>query len=129
MLAKPVRPELLLKLVAKFLGIRARRNYRATFEARLHGTAETLPFSGMTRNISSSGMLCETSARLNPDDLLLDLYFALDSNEILTSGRVIWSAAGQDELQRYGVQFMDLAPELREKIEGFVLEQTAAGSC
>ena len=109
--------------------IRDRRDYRAAFEARLHGTAETLAFSGMTRNISASGMLCETRTALNPDDLLNDLNFSLDSNEILTNGRVVWSAAGQDDLQHYGVQFMDLAPELRERIERFVAPRTAAETC
>ena len=117
---KPVRPELLLKLVGKYLGIRARRDYRAAFNARVEGTRESLVFSGMTRNISASGILCEATMQLNQNDLLKNLLFVIESDQIVADGIVIWSANLSDGNYAYGVQFLDLAPEMRERIELFV---------
>ena len=117
---KPIRPEQLLKLVGKFLGIRARRDYRAVFNARVEGSRESLVFSGMTRNISASGMLCETTTLLDQGDLLTNLLFSVDGTQIVADGTVVWSASVEFGKRSYGVQFIDLAPELREQIEQFV---------
>ena len=117
---KPIHPELLLNQVGKFLGIQARREYRAAFNARVEGTRENLVFSGMTRNISASGMLCETTTHLNQDDLLTSLLFAVASSQIVTDGRVVWSASMPDDKYSYGVRFINLAPDMRNKIEQFV---------
>jgi len=117
---KPVRPDQLLKLVEKFLGIRARRDYRAAFHARVEGTRESLMFSGMTRNISASGMLCESDLLVDTGDLLSNLLFSIDKNQIVADGKVVWCLSLPDGKYSYGVQFLDLAPELREKIEQFV---------
>jgi len=117
---KPVRPEQLLKLVEKFLGIRARREYRAALHARVEGTRGSLEFSGVTRNISASGMLCESDLPLNKGDLLRNLSFIIDAGRIDTDGKVVWYAVLPDEKYGYGVQFIGLASELREKIEQFV---------
>jgi len=65
---KPVRPELLLEKVGKFLQVAARRDYRAVFNAKVEGMRQSLPFTGVTRNISVSGVLCETAMSLNQDD-------------------------------------------------------------
>jgi CheY-like chemotaxis protein len=117
---KPVRPESLLNLVGKFLGIHARREYRAVFNAKLAGSRERLEFSGMTRNISATGMLCETATVLNQNDLLSNLLFPLGSDQIVANGKVIWCGSLPDGKYSYGVQFIDLDPELRDKIVNFV---------
>lgn len=117
---KPVRPELLLKLVGKFLGIRARREYRAVFKARVEATWGSLAFSGMTRNISASGLLCETGVLLNKDDHLTNLLFDLAGYPIVASGQVIWTGSLPGGTNCYGVEFTGLAPELRERIDQFV---------
>jgi CheY-like chemotaxis protein len=117
---KPVRPDLLLKLVAKFLGTQARREYRAVFNARLEGTRERKMFSGMTRNISTSGLLCETSTLLNQEDLLSNLLFELNSNQIVADGKVVWTARMPEGKFSCGVRFIELAPEHQQVIERFV---------
>jgi CheY-like chemotaxis protein len=117
---KPVRPETLLRLVGKFLGIRARRDYRVALNARIEGARENQLFSGVTRNISVSGILCESSMQLKQNDLLSQLLFAVDSSQIAADGKVIWTSDALDGQYSYGVRFLDLAPELHEKIERFV---------
>jgi CheY-like chemotaxis protein len=117
---KPIRPDLLLKLVGRFLGIQARRDYRAPLNARVEGTRENRLFSGMTRNISASGILCESVMPLNANDLLSSLLFRVDSSEIVADGKVIWVASLPDGIYNYGVRFINLAQDHREKIEHFV---------
>ena len=117
---KPVRPEQLLGLVGKFLGIQARRDHRAALNASIAGTRGNQMFSGMTRNVSASGILCQSATLLKQDDQLRDLLFAIDASEIAADGKVVWTAGMPDGQYSYGVQFLNLAPELQEKIELFV---------
>ena len=119
-LTRPVRPQALLDQVSKFLNISARRDYRAAFDATVHGTTESMPFSGMTRNISVSGLLCETSMLLNQDDLITDLLLTIKSHKIIAEGKVVWSETRPEGIASYGVQFTNLAPESREIVENFV---------
>jgi CheY-like chemotaxis protein len=117
---KPVRPEMLLEQVGIFLSIPIRRDFRAPFNARVHGMRGTLSFSGVTRNISVSGVLCETEMRLNHDDLITNLFLTIESHRIIADGKVIWSETGPDGMYHYGVKFTMIPPECREKIEQFV---------
>jgi len=117
---KPVRPDLLLKQIGRFLDIPTRREYRASFNAKVIGRRGSLPFTGMTRNISVSGILCETEAYLSQDDLISNLMLAIDTHQIDADGKVVWSQSQPDGMYNYGVQFTRLAPACRERIENFV---------
>jgi CheY-like chemotaxis protein len=117
---RPVRPELLLEQVGRFLKIPARRDYRVVFNARVVGTRGDLPFSGMTRNISASGLFCETSTLLAEDDLITNLLIPIESFQIVADGIVVRSESRPDGMYNYGVHFTNLAPESRDKIERFV---------
>lgn len=123
---KPVRPEELLKLVGKFLEIRARREYRAVFNARVEATWGTLSFTGMTRNISASGLLCETSVLLRKNDPLSNVLFDLSGYPIVAEGTVVWSGSIPGGTNIYGVEFTSLAAERRERIEQFVAAAAAS---
>ncbi|OGU10320.1 MAG: hypothetical protein A2075_21020 [Geobacteraceae bacterium GWC2_58_44] len=117
---RPVRPELLLKQIGRFLDIPTRRDYRAIFKACVNGTRGSLSFSGMTRNISVSGILCETATILSQNDLISNLLLAIDTDQIVADGKVVWSESQPGGVYNYGVQFTSLAPGCRERIEHFV---------
>jgi CheY-like chemotaxis protein len=119
-LTRPVRPELLLEQVGKYLKIPTRRNYRATFNAKVEGTRERLQFSGMTRNISITGLLCETDMQLVQDDLITNLLLAIDSHQIVADGKVVRTEIAADGTYKYGVQFTNLSPESRDRINEYV---------
>jgi CheY-like chemotaxis protein len=119
-LTKPVHPERLLETVARFLRMPTRRDYRVIFSAKLQGMRETLSFSGMTHNISASGMLCETAACLTDNDVITNLSLAIDSQPVEASGRVVRSEPRADGMYNYGVEFTSMPPESREAIERFV---------
>ncbi|GFO69620.1 hypothetical protein GMLC_31990 [Geomonas limicola] len=120
-LTKPVRPEELLKLVGKFLEIRARREYRAVFNARVDATWGSLSFSGVTRNISASGLLCETSVLLRKDDQLSNVLFDLAGFPITAEAVVVWSGSLPAGTHVYGVKFSAMAAEQRERIDQYVV--------
>lgn len=122
-LTKPVNPELLLEQVAKFLKIQARRDPRATVKAKLNGTRATSPFLGVTRNISASGFLCETSTPLNQAEIITNLLVAIDSHRVVTTGKVVRSESTPDGMYNCGVEFTRLASDSREKIESLVHPQ------
>lgn len=117
---RPVHPEQLLKQIGRFLDIPTRRDYRAIFNASVRGTSDSKVFSGMTRNISVSGIMCETATQLQLDDLISNLFLAIDSHPIIADGRVVWTESMPDGTNHYGVQFTELATGCREKIEQFV---------
>lgn len=117
---KPVRPELLLEQVSRFLAIPTRRKYRASFNASVKGTRGTLLFSGVTRNISVSGLLCESSLHLNQEDEITNLLLDIESQPIVANGKVVWTESQPDGMYNYGVHFTNIAPECRDRIEQFV---------
>lgn len=123
-LIKPVHPERLLEQVGKFLRIPTRRDYRASFTAQVAGTRETVTFTGMTHNISASGILCETDAFLDQDDVITNLFVALEPDPILADGRVVRAEARTDGLYNYGVQFTSIPQESRDKIQKLVANPT-----
>lgn len=125
-LIKPVRPELLLDQVARFLLMPGRRDYRAVFKARVNGTRGSLSFCGTTRNISVSGILCETATPLFPNDLVNNLLIAFDSQQIVADGKVVRSESLPDGSYNCGVQFTDLAPGSRQRIENLLRSELRA---
>jgi DNA-binding response OmpR family regulator len=119
-LTKPVHPERLLESVGRFLRIPTRRDYRAKLSGKVHGTRETLSFSGMTHNISVSGLLCETDACLKNADRISNLLVAIDSQQIVADGIVVRSESGTAGMYNYGVQFTSIPQDSRDTIERFV---------
>lgn len=117
---RPVRPELLLKQIARFLAIPTRRNFRAPFNAIISGTTADVPFSGMTRNISVSGLLVEAPVRLNPDDMITNMLLAINSHEIVADGKIVWAEDRADGKHNYGLQFTRLSSGSTEAIESYV---------
>jgi CheY-like chemotaxis protein len=119
-LIKPVRPELLLDQVSRFLKIHGRRDYRGSLKTKINGVKDSLPFTGMTHNISVSGMLCQTATPLLPNDLVNNLLIPLDFHAIIADGKVVRSESRADGSYDCGVQFTNLGPGSRQRIESFL---------
>lgn len=117
---RPVRPDTLLKEVGQFLAIPTRREHRATFRARIDGMRGTLCFTGMTRNISITGILCETATALSQGDIITNLSVEIEGETIDADGRIVWSDQQPDGMFHYGVQFTRLSESSREAIRHFV---------
>lgn len=81
--------------------------------------------SGRSVNLSQSGIFVRTAEPLTLNRLLA-LRFRLPGlvEEFQVRGKVVWSNpwSGQSYPQGMGIQFLDLPPELTERISGFVAE-------
>jgi CheY-like chemotaxis protein len=115
-LLKPVRPNLLLKEVGKLLNVPTRGDHRAI----VHGTVQSREFSGISCDISVSGILCKTDMPLSPDEMITNMSFIINSHEIITDGKVVRSMSMPDGMYNHVVKFIGLAPEHSEEIEKYV---------
>ena len=115
-ICKPVQPGLLLQEVAKLIAIPTRIDHRAN----VHGIVRCKWFSGISQNISVSGILCETNVEIDPDELITSMSVSISSREIVTDAKVIRSVKLPNGLYNYGVQFIGLSPEHRKEIEALV---------
>jgi CheY-like chemotaxis protein len=115
-ICKPVQPGLLLQEVGKLIAIPTRLDHRA----RIHGIVRSKWFSGISRNISVSGILFQTDKVLDPEAIITSMSFFIRSREIISDGKVVRSMSIPGGLYDYGVQFIGLAPEYRKEIETFV---------
>lgn len=122
LLIKPVRPDILLQEVARLLSVPTRLDHRAI----VHGMVQSREFSGISRDISVSGILCETDTPLNPDELITNMSFIINSHEIVTDAKVVRSMSMPDGMYNYGVRFIGLKPEHTEEIEKFVATNSNA---
>jgi CheY-like chemotaxis protein/uncharacterized protein YodC (DUF2158 family) len=118
-ICKPVQPELLLHEIRKLIAIPKRLDHRAS----IHGRVRCKWFSGISRNISVSGVLCETVMAIDPDELITDLSVSIGSREIVADGKVVRTVCLPDGQYNYGVQFIGLASDYRKVIETFISEK------
>jgi CheY-like chemotaxis protein/uncharacterized protein YodC (DUF2158 family) len=115
-ICKPVQPELLLQEVRKLIAIPKRLDHRAS----IHGIVRCKWFTGISRNISVSGVLCETGIAIDPDELITSMSVSIGSREIVADGKVVRRVSLPDGHYNYGVQFIGLASEYRKVMETFI---------
>lgn len=116
---RPVNALLLRETVKRLLSIPPRRDHRAFFRANVHGTREASSFTGISRNISASGILIESDRLLCENDLIKGMFVVSGSRLVVAEGRVVRSVR-QDGKYQYGVRFSNLEPEHRRAIEKYV---------
>ena len=121
-ICKPLQPGLLLQEVGKMISIPTRTDHRAS----VHGVVRCKLFSGISRNISVSGVLCETDVEIDPEEIIIDLSVSINSREIVADGKVARSVKLPNGLYNYGVQFIGLAPDHRKEIETLIALNAAA---
>jgi CheY-like chemotaxis protein len=121
-ICKPLQPGLLLQEVGKLISIPMRVDHRAD----IHGIVRCKLFAGISRNISVSGVLCETDVEIDPKEIITDLSVSICSREIVAEGKVARSVRLPTGLYNYGVQFIGLAPDQRKEIEALVAQNLKA---
>jgi CheY-like chemotaxis protein len=117
LIAKPVHPVVLLQEVEKLLAIPKRVEHHTS----VHGIVKSGIFSGILRNVSESGILCETDIYLHPHVLITNMSFVIGSREIITDGAVIRLESKSGDMYIYGIKFIGLSPEYREVITNYVV--------
>ncbi|GAB7025672.1 response regulator [Geotalea toluenoxydans] len=123
---KPVHPHLLLREVCNLLTTQKPREHRVKLKTHVNGIYESMKFSGISHNISVSGVLCETALELAPDDLIKNMSIKVNAGEVITDGKVVRKVALSDGRFNYGVQFLNPSNACRQQIGKFVAASLVA---
>jgi CheY-like chemotaxis protein len=118
-ITNPLNPEVLIHNVIKFLYIADRKNLRIIFKVFIKGKSRDIFFFANTANISSSGILLETDHLLEKSDKLT-LSFFIGKDPVKVNGKIMRIAEAGGNIRHYGVQFIEVNPILRRKIEEFI---------
>ncbi len=121
-LRMPVNAAQLLKQAQLLLDIPLRESYRVLLSVKVDGKGSEKAFFCRSENISVTGLLLETERTLALKDRVECSFFLPGSRQLTLRGEIVrrvGSSAGTDA-SLYGVQFIDLAPEVKAAIESFV---------
>ena len=119
----PVDTAQLLEKAKQLLEIPWRGSFRVLLSVTIEGTGKDRAFFCRSENISTSGLLIETEKVFTKGERLVCSFFLPDSIKRLTArGEVIRALkkTSQTPLNRYGIRFSDLSPDVRSAIETFV---------
>ena len=118
-LEKPINAEILFKEVSKLLHIPKRESMRVLMKVTVKGTADQKSFFSLSQNISSSGLLIETDSLLSKGDEITCSFF-IKSFQVTARGKIVRVFKKEQNRYQYGIQFQDLDPLSKFKIEEFV---------
>jgi len=114
-------PQLLDK-AQQLMDIPWRGAFRVLLSVNVVGNSKEKAFFCRSENISTSGLLIETERTFVKGDRLACSFFLPDSRQLVAQGEVVraLSKSTQSSLNRYGIKFFELSPEVKTAIETFV---------
>jgi CheY-like chemotaxis protein len=119
-ISKPIVPDKILKSIGRLLFVSVRKDYRVLLKVQTQNEIDSTSFFCTSHNISTSGILFETDKLLNKGDRIICAFFLPGARRIVASGETVRTVTKATGNYQYGVQFIDLAAEIREEIERFV---------
>lgn len=126
-ITKPIKSEVLIQKAGALLGISERKSYRVFVRVNIDGSKGSLPFSALTINISSGGMLIEAKQMLQPGDIVNCSFFLPVKTAISVKGAVIRVIKKQTTGSfQYGIQFKEISESVRQLIDSFVKGSSAS---
>lgn len=120
MLLKPLEPAQLLGVVGSFLDMNLSRSVRVAIIVTVVSITEHFEFVCISRDISNTGMLLETTQRLTLGSRIVCRFTLPDSIAIEASGEVVRCVSEPGEGSHYGVKFIALKPGFRLAIDEYV---------
>ena len=119
-ISRPISTAVLLQEAHRLLNIAPRKNCRVPLSIKVDGIANEKAFGGKAENISASGMMFWSAAKLQEGDAM-QCSFTLAGAKRLTAAaevvRVLPDKNGKET--GYGISFVDLSPEAAAAIEAF----------
>ncbi|HBR17719.1 MAG: hypothetical protein A3G39_08160 [Deltaproteobacteria bacterium RIFCSPLOWO2_12_FULL_43_16] len=129
---KPINPTELLKKVGKYVNIAMRRDIRILARIGVEGVkgVSSESFLGNTVNISSSGVLIETSHVFTiGENVSCSFFLPGNSTPINAEGDVVRKANGsQAGMNYYGIRFIDIKEEDKLAIESYAKRHPEAAT-
>ena len=86
-IAKPIDPVALFQMVSELIVVPERKDMRVLLRVNIIGDDRGTPFFASSENISISGMLIETAARISMDERLLCSFY-IGHSEMKTEAKV-----------------------------------------
>jgi CheY-like chemotaxis protein/Tfp pilus assembly protein PilZ len=121
-LTHPFDVHQLLAKAEQLMDIPWRGAFRVLLSVNIEGNSKEKAFFCKSENISASGLLIETDRTFKKGDRVTCSFFLPDSRQLVAHGEVarVLSQTTQKSLNRYGIKFFELAPEVKTAIETFV---------
>ena len=121
-LTHPFDAHQLLDKAQQLMDIPWRGAFRVLLSVNVEGNSKEKAFFCRSENISTSGLLIETERTFVKGDRLACSFFLPDSRQLVAHGEVVraLTQTTQKSLNRYGIKFSELAPEVKTAIETFV---------
>lgn len=121
-LTHPYDVHQLLDKAQQLMDIPWRGAFRVLLSVNIEGNSREKAFFCRSENISTSGLLIETERTFAKGDHLACSFFLPDSRQLVAHGEVVraLTQTAQKSLNRYGIKFFELAPEVKTAIETFV---------
>ena len=123
-LVKPFPAQTLLDMVEKLLDVAVRKSYRMLLRARVEGDHDDVRFFCSSVNISSTGMLIESSRALANGDCLCCSFCLPDSTQVKVNGEVV-RRVDVDGRTCYGLRFLEVPKDVQRAIDSFIAQATA----
>jgi CheY-like chemotaxis protein len=122
----PVNLAVLLQEAYQLLHVTPRKACRIPLKIRLEGASRGKPFAGHTENISTSGMLFESAAKLFEGDTITFSCYLPGTGRISANAEIVRVLNKETGKKQYGVTFVDLSDDGTSALEGFI--GSASGS-
>lgn len=121
-IALPANPSSLAAAVVQLLDVQPRRAYRVVMNMTVDSVHKGKPFLCKTENISTNGMLLNTSASLAPGNHISCSFFLPDGTRVIADGEVV-RVIGRNSAssaKQYGIRFLTISPAAEAAIDAFV---------
>jgi len=119
--AKPENPEELLGIVARVLKLRQREAERITVVFNVTGNLGSRQVVGRAANLSTTGLLLETSTPVNVGSVLqIEFFLPKTRHAVKVKGEVTRADPNPEGGYRSGVRFTDLSQADQEQILEYV---------
>jgi len=121
-LTHPFEVHQLLEKAQQLMDIPWRGSFRVLLSVNVVGNSKEKAFFCRSENISTTGLLLETERTFVKGDRVACSFFLPDSRQLIAHGEVIrtLTKGTPTSLNRYGIKFFELAPEVKVAIETFV---------
>lgn len=116
----PVNPALLLARAQQLLTLQTRDTFRVHIAADVDGSEGNSRFFCKCQDISATGMLIETDKRLRAGSRVVCSFFLPDAGQVRAAGELVRSVDGADGAHQYGLKFLQMMPEHRIALQGFI---------
>jgi len=120
MLLKPIEPVQLLETIGSFIDLQMVRSNRVMLNVKVLSRKSDLEFSGLSHDISKTGILLETENQLDVGSRIICRFALPGSCQVEIEGEVMRAMNTWECKNLYGIKFTALPLPFRREIDNYV---------